>query len=126
LARRVGSKITLLHVIEPVPAYSDVVDPVILGSNFWLTKAKKAFQKLCDEDKVGQSLVRNTLIRDGTPHHEITEAARELGADLIIIATNGRTGLTHVLLGSTAERVVRHAPCPVLVVREKEQEFIRH
>ena len=45
-------------------------------------------------------------------------------ADLIIISTHGYTGLKHVLLGSTAERVVRHAPCPVLVVRETEREFI--
>ena len=44
--------------------------------------------------------------------------------DLIIIATHGHTGLTHVLLGSTAERVIRYAPCPVLVVQPKEHEFV--
>jgi nucleotide-binding universal stress UspA family protein len=50
-------------------------------------------------------------------HGEITDAAKSLRADLIVIATHGYTGLKHVLLGSTTERVVRHAHCPVLVVR---------
>jgi nucleotide-binding universal stress UspA family protein len=68
---------------------------------------------------------RSTLSRRGTPHREITEATRELTADLIIIATNGYTRLAHILLGSTTERVVHHTPCPVLVVREKERKFLR-
>ena len=55
-------------------------------------------------------------LRDGVAYDEIATAARELGADLIII-THVRSGLSHVLLGSTAERVVRHAPCPVLTLR---------
>ena len=54
---------------------------------------------------------------EGTPHHEIARAAVELGADIIILTTHGRTGLLHAMIGSTAERVVRHAPCPVLVLR---------
>lgn len=63
------------------------------------------------------------LLSTGTPFDEICQAARQSGADLIIIATHGHTGLKHILLGSTAERVVRHAPCPVLVVREHEHNF---
>ena len=52
----------------------------------------------------------------GRPYKQICRLARELEIDLIVIATRGRTGLKHLALGSTAERVVRHAPCPVLVV----------
>jgi universal stress protein A len=63
-------------------------------------------------------------VRSGAPYHEITAAARDENVDLIIIATHGRTGLRRLFLGSTAERVVRHAHCPVLVVREHEHEFI--
>ena len=55
----------------------------------------------------------------------IYEAAAKEGADLIIISTHGRTGLKHVFLGSVAENVVRLAPCPVLVVREHEHEFLK-
>ena len=59
----------------------------------------------------------------GAPWKEIVETAKERAMDLIILATHGHTGLKHTLLGSVAERVVRHAPCPVLVVREQEHEF---
>ena len=55
----------------------------------------------------------------GQPWYEITKASRESDVDLIIIGTHGYTGLKHVLMGSTAERVVRHATCPVLVVRNR-------
>ena len=54
----------------------------------------------------------------------VRQVAAELAADLIVIATHGHTGLKHLLLGSTAERVVRLAPCPVLTVREREHEFV--
>ena len=54
----------------------------------------------------------------------VDAAARELKIDLIVIATHGYTGVKHLVLGSTAERVVRHAGCPVLVVREKERELL--
>ena len=125
LAKQNGSKMTLVHVIEPAPVYPDAAYTLTVGADLLPTEAKKAFRKLNDEEQIDQRLVVATIIRSGTAHQEITDAARELEADLIIIATNGYTGLAHVLLGSTTERVVRHAPCPVLVVREKEREFLR-
>lgn len=63
-------------------------------------------------------------VRVGNPASEIVELAQESQTDLIIISTHGKSGLLHVFMGSTAERVVRHAPCPVLVVREREHEFV--
>jgi len=63
-------------------------------------------------------------VRTGRAYREACAVASEIGAELIVIATHGRTGLRRLLLGSTAERVVRHAPCPVLVVREREREFL--
>lgn len=57
------------------------------------------------------------LVRSGRAHYVITETAKELKSDLIVIATHGHSGLEHLLMGSTAENVVRHAPCPVLSVR---------
>ena len=67
-------------------------------------------------------VVEQTLVRHGVPYVEVTDAARTLKMDLIVITTHGYTGLKHVFLGSTAERIVRHAPCPVLTVREKEHD----
>ena len=65
----------------------------------------------------------NAVVREGEPHSEIVAAAEELATDLIVLSTHGRTGIAHVFLGSTAEKVVRHAGCPVLIVREREHEF---
>jgi universal stress protein A len=64
------------------------------------------------------------LVRSGVAFDEIAKVARELKVDLIILSTHGHTGLKHVFLGSTAENVVRRAPCAVLVVREQEHEFV--
>jgi nucleotide-binding universal stress UspA family protein len=65
------------------------------------------------------------IVRQGTSaHQEIVAAAHDCNSDLIIIGNHGRSGLARVLTGSTAERVVRHAPCPVLVVRGREHEFL--
>ena len=60
----------------------------------------------------------------GSPAHEILNVAADAATDLIVISTHGRTGLKHVFMGSVAEEVVRRAPCPVLVVREREREFL--
>jgi len=65
------------------------------------------------------------VMSEGAPFSEIVRAAREHGSDLIVIATHGRTGLKHALLGSVTEKVVRKAPCAVLTVRDSEQEFVR-
>ncbi|HMJ66829.1 MAG TPA: universal stress protein, partial [Candidatus Binatia bacterium] len=75
-------------------------------------------------DEVEEQTPVQAEVRIGKPHHEIVSLAKVLGADLIVIATHGYSGLKHAVLGSTAERVVRHATCPVLVVREKEKDFI--
>ena len=61
-------------------------------------------------------------VRSGRAYREICEVAGEIGAELVVIATHGHTGLRRLVLGSTVERVLRHAPCPVLVVRDRKQE----
>jgi nucleotide-binding universal stress UspA family protein len=67
-----------------------------------------------------EGVTADTLAREGYPPEVIVDAARELTVDVIAMGTHGRTGLRHLLLGSTAERVVEHAPCPVLTVRQVE------
>ena len=68
-----------------------------------------------------QGLSVETVAREGYAPDVIVEEARARGADLIAMGTHGRTGLAHLLLGSTAERVVQHAPCPVMTVRQEEE-----
>ena len=65
-----------------------------------------------------------TAFLEGRPFVEIIRYARENDIQLIVIATHGRTGLKHALFGSVAEKVVRKAPCPVLVVKREETEFV--
>ena len=73
---------------------------------------------------LGPCRIVETVVRNGLAFFEITEVAKALSADLIIIGTHGYTGVTRAIMGGTAEKVVRHAPCPVLVVRRHEHEFI--
>jgi nucleotide-binding universal stress UspA family protein len=63
------------------------------------------------------------IVERGVPFVEIIRTAKEKKADLIVIGTHGRTGIDHMLFGSTAEKVVRKAPCPVLTVRIAGKEF---
>lgn len=72
--------------------------------------------------KVGVAV--DPRIVTGTPVEQIVRLAKELSVDLIIMGTHGRTGISHVFLGSVAEKVVRRAPCPVLTVRPREHDFI--
>ena len=65
-----------------------------------------------------------TVHKVGMPFVEIIRTARERGVDLIVIATHGRSGVSHMLFGSVAEKVVRKAPCPVLSIRHPEHEFV--
>jgi len=128
IAKRVGAKITLLHVVEPpVTSYPYAGYPfnVELGEpGECLAWVKAATRQMCKEENIDLQLIRETLCRVGLPYQEIANTAAALKSDLIVIATRGRTGFAHALLGSTTERVVRHAPCPVLVVRERERECV--
>ena len=125
-AEQFGATIILLHVVEPAVYPTELgyipieIDALHKTMN---VSARERLAKLATE-QVPPPFRVSTLVRVGTPYNEIATAAKELGVDLIVIATHGYTGLKHVLLGSTAERVVRHAPCPVLTVREREHDFV--
>ena len=71
-----------------------------------------------------QGLDWETVIRQGEPFLEVIRFAKEQDVDLIVIGTHGRSGFEHIVFGSTAEKVVRKAPCPVLSVRPEQREFV--
>lgn len=123
-AHEFGAELTLLYVLEPTPATNFVAIPdAIPFPQTDISKAEKDLRSLAASVRHDGSERPHWKIRAGLPSHEIVEAAKEEDVDLIVIATHGYTGWKHFCIGSTAERVVRAAPCPVLVVREKEQEF---
>ena len=123
-AEQFGAKLTLLHVVEPVVLPDFVYTQFVMEPDKLMEVAKVNLELLGKEEGLGPKLIGGVLVRAGRPFEEITEAARGLKSDLIILATRGHTGLKHAWLGSTAERVIRHAPCPVLSVREHERDFL--
>ena len=118
-AARFRAAVSLLHVREPINTIAPFgTQTMILPPPEPALRGKlKAELEAFARKEFPRSRNVSVEIREGVPYDEIVSAARKLRADIIIISTHGRTGLMRVLMGSTAERVVRHAPCPVLTVR---------
>jgi len=117
LAARFKAQLTLLHVVVPVATPDFAYYPLMMENDKVVAAAKRELDEVAAKAGLDRALVAKTLVRTGVAFNEIVGAAESLKADLIVISTHGYTGFKHVLLGSTTERVVRHAKCPVLVVR---------
>ena len=128
LAETFSAKLHVLYVIDEAYQYWVAMGPntIPVGPNPQdLAKlAERQMSEFLENhlSDVGFPVVSQVL--QGRPFAEIIRFARQQGMDLIVIATHGRGGLTHMLLGSVAEKVVRKAPCPVLSVRHPEHEFV--
>src|SRR5436190_236535 len=123
-AEEFGGELTVLYVLEPQSVTGFVAIPeatAFVESD--IVAAGKNLRSLIASVRHAAIERPRWKVRGGLPSHEIVEAAKEMDVDLIVLATHGYTGWKHFCIGSTAERVVRAAPCPVLVVREKEHEF---
>jgi universal stress protein A len=125
LAEQFNAKLTFLYVVEPLalPDFEGSF-PLLMESDKLTTAYKEKLLELSRKAVPDGTRLVNVVVRNGLAYQEIIDAARTLKVDLIVISTNGRAGINHMILGSVTERVVRHAPCPVLVVREHEHEFI--
>lgn len=124
LAKQFGATLILLNVVEP---YYPNGDGIGLDVAFVNDQANQAAAKVLAEwmeKEIPDEIEAQRVIRLGNPYDEIVHAAESMNLDLIILSTHGRTGLKHAFLGSVAEKVVQHATCPVLVVREREHEFL--
>lgn len=118
VAEQFGAQVNLLHVVEPIPTRDFANSfPLMMESDKVIAECKGRLQLLVKQQAIDPNVVDRTVVTEGRAYNEIVKSANNLKVDLIIIATHGYTGLKHAVLGSTAERVVRHAPCPVLVVR---------
>jgi len=119
LAVKFEAELTIMHVInEPVDlrgfyvphiSFEQLEKEIELG-------AVKMMEEFCST-RLGTFSNYKTAIVTGIPYDEITRKADEIGASLIVLGTHGRTGLDHLIFGSTAERVVRSANCPVMTIR---------
>jgi universal stress protein A len=121
-AMQFGARITVLHIAQVYCCASEFAYMPVEQEEMH-ERMRQRLGELA-ASRIGPEIMGGTVVRDGTPCDEIIRAARDLKADIIVINTHGYTGLKHMLMGSTAELVVRNAPCPVLVVREVEHEFV--
>ena len=122
------AKLHCLHVVDEAYQYWTAMGPnsVPVGpaTEDILQSARKEMDSFAAEHLKDTEVEVITDVVLGRPFMEIIQYARKQCIDLIVLATHGRTGLSHVLLGSVAERVVRKSPCPVLTIRHPQHEFI--
>lgn len=119
LARRFGAELILVHVIEPLlfpVEYGLVTAPPFDLEEQAAGNARRELDALLSKSGQGLKSARAEVLF-GLPWQQILDCQQRTNADLIVIGTHGHTGLKHLLLGSTAERIVRHASVPVLTVK---------
>ena len=124
MVEQFGGVLHLVHVLEDIPYVADFSWNPGPAGELREKRTAAVRQALAEwREKMGLTVDEcETVILHGTPSLEIVEYARAHGAFMVVMATHGRTGLSHLLLGSTAERVVRLAECPVLTVRVQDTE----
>jgi nucleotide-binding universal stress UspA family protein len=119
LAQALGAEVAFIYVVDASIAYAGDTGP---PASELIAAAKLDAQRLVTA--VRQRLSPQSSVVEfipvGTPSEEIVKAAEEWSADLLVIGSHGRRGMQRALLGSVAETVMRHAPCPLVVVRAKE------
>jgi nucleotide-binding universal stress UspA family protein len=120
LAADSGAELVLAHVWQPnVYSFGGPEFPLSFAEDYTRQAKASLEDSRREAEQVGAHRVSTTILT-GTPWHEVVELLRkDESFDLVMVGTHGHTGLKHVLLGSVAERIVRHAPCPVLVVRTR-------
>jgi len=124
LAEVFNAQLTLLHVYEKpdVDDYKQGPDDCSVAD---LIRQNAQANLNLFWSEIKQEYPRtDTHLRFGVPAEEIVTAARELDVDLVVISSHNYNWLTHLIRGSDAERVLRHAPCPIMVVRNEEHDFV--
>ncbi len=124
LAERFGAELHLVNVLsEIIPAGPDPLLMPVMPPQFYQENENRAKETLrcVTQPSWGNPTSLVTAVRWGSPVEAIVDYAQEQHIDLIVIATHGRTGLSHVFLGSVAERIVREASCPVLTIRDSHR-----
>ncbi len=118
-----NSKLYLLHVID-IRAFDESIDtmtPQIPDDE--TIKQLKTKLLDCIPEEIRDDMNVEALVIQGIPFVEIISTARENDIDMIVLGSHGRTGITHMMMGSVSEKVVRKAPCPVLTVRKSDHKF---
>ena len=135
LAEALRAELVLLHVVpeeegkiieEVIGEGAAVQIPRGVRENV-LTERQKKFREQFNivlPDYLKKSIKVEEILSIGVPFLEIIKTAKEKDVDLIVMGTHGRTGLSHALIGSVAEKVVHHAHCPVLTIKHPQYRFV--
>lgn len=126
LAKQYNAKIYLMFVMEKMPPFLavrslDVDEKQVLAH--MEDEAKKELRETAELLRGDSDLEVESIFKKGVDYEEVVKFSEEAKADLIIIATHGRTGILHTLLGSVAEKVIRYSKCPVLVTTPSEEDL---
>ena len=121
LAANLGGSLHLVHVLDRLLSpemgwASPAIEAVKMREHLYQESRAKLVALAAKVES--HAVPASSEVRSGGPSAEIIQAAGEHGADLIVMATHGRSGLSHLVLGSVAEQVIRHARCPVLAMRD--------
>jgi universal stress protein A len=123
LARRFGGSVTVLHVLENLPYYA-VAEGITFDIEKWMSDVRRNRERELNDAVAAyaarEKIQAKPVLLQGDCAAQIVKYLKESGSDCVVIATHGRTGLSHLVLGSVAEKVVRGAPCPVLTIRPKK------
>lgn len=123
-----NAELHVIHVIPP-PFAPDLsvtlpTEMPLAYADHELVDACRTRLELVVAEQFGAQAVAVQWVSIGNPWSTICRYAQTAEIDLVVVSTHGRTGLQHVLIGSTAERIVQHAPCPVLVVKNPQKDFV--
>lgn len=124
LASLFGAKLHLLHVVEHLHGHEHFLILALTSQEIaekMKTQAQEQLSRFTSQLDEGSGI--EAEVREGKAFVEIIKMAREESIDLIVMGSHGRTGLPHILIGSVAERVIRKAPCPVLIVKTKGRKL---
>jgi len=123
MARRFGATLSLLHIVEPTAPFTGLESvPIVIDSNEELTSAENRMAEFAAQN-VPADVPVTSLVRLGSAVHEISDFARMHNIDLVIASTHPHNRLSRALFGGITERIIHQAPCPILIVRENEQDF---
>lgn len=125
LAKDYNARLILLYVIQDISIAEWYIPSSISATDLVEDMQKSAWKEMEKWGAEAAAAVKDVekMVVRGVPFVEIIKTAKEKNADMIVIGTHGRTGIDHMLFGSTAEKVVRKSPCPVLTVRIAGREF---
>lgn len=126
MAQLFNAELIFIYVLEPIlypPDFS--LGQITLPAGEIQEFDKRAHEELkkISDEEISQGVAVTTVVRSGKPFVEIIEAAKTYDVDLIIISSHGHSGVENILFGSTSEKVIRKAPCPVLTLRDPIKGF---